>query len=293
MARWLPVAPIPPEQVGSIAELANLSYVPSRGMLVRRDDWDAVGGMDPGYYPVLWADVDFCRRLTDIGRRFGLVASAMVAHPGNASTTPAYSRFLHERNARRFRRLHGERARDAPVDERIPPATLRAVAQAAAETLSELAGRYTALSLAPHSLRGIDAPLLPDDVDEPGSDDQTNSTRDADFSRIYERVIRFSEAEVLRANPAGRLHPIAEPPETARYSALGIPESALLAIADDRQFVIAAFAKLLDRLPSPADLDDTTRRLAIRATTRSAVIDRLLGSDEYRAMAAQVEVHRQ
>lgn len=294
IVQWLPAAPVRPEQLDALPQLRELAYLPSRGMLVRLDDWDAVGGMDPGYYPVLWGDVALCRAVVDAGKRFALVPSALVKHPGNGSSTPAYAAFLHERNGERFRRLRADPDSDAPLDPRIPPDTLERVARAATQALAELAQRYSALSLTPHALVGVDAPPLPSDpsTDEP-SDRAAESSRDLEFPRIYQRVVAFTESELARADPTTRETPTSEPVDTAMYSVLGVPESALLAIDDDRQFIVAAFAKLLDRLPSAADTDDIARRLEIRATTRRAVINQLLGSEEYRMMGARIEVRRE
>jgi GT2 family glycosyltransferase len=123
-----PVEAFTPERWGD--------YVPSRGMLVRREDWDAVGGMDPAYYPVLWADVDFCAAQTARGRRFAIARAARARHADHGSLPGALGPFLHARNRDRFLARHrpGAAARRAPDLLRpSSPAALRGVLHAAVD----------------------------------------------------------------------------------------------------------------------------------------------------------------
>ena len=54
-------------------------------LLVRRADFDAVGGFDPAFAPAWFEDVDLCARLLALGRRIRYVPSARVAHVGGVS----------------------------------------------------------------------------------------------------------------------------------------------------------------------------------------------------------------
>jgi GT2 family glycosyltransferase len=104
-ARVLPPPWRPPPDPFPLDELDvpdDMPYLPSRGMLVRTDAWDTVGGFDPRFYPVLWADVDFCTALRHAGLRFRHSARATVSHGGSASTPTAMGRFLSRRNERLF-----------------------------------------------------------------------------------------------------------------------------------------------------------------------------------------------
>jgi len=60
--------------------------------LVRRSVWDDLGGLDPGFAPAWWEDVDFCARLSPPGRShvsvttgFWLVPDARICHVGGSS----------------------------------------------------------------------------------------------------------------------------------------------------------------------------------------------------------------
>ena len=80
----------------------DFDFVTGSGMLVRSQVWRGVGGWDPGYYPVGYADVDFNQRLVAAGWKVALEPTATCTHPGSAST-PTHLRFLLSfHNRRRF-----------------------------------------------------------------------------------------------------------------------------------------------------------------------------------------------
>ena len=142
--------------------LDDLSYLPSRGMLVRASAWDAVGGMDPLLYPVQYVDVDFSFAIRASGLRHALVPVAMVGHAAGSSTAPGFGEFVQIRNAERFLQkwfpLSSRRQklaslsaplRPSPVEAlgsdlhpSMPHPLLAAVAQSASDTLLHLAGAY-------------------------------------------------------------------------------------------------------------------------------------------------------
>ena len=51
-------------------------------MAVTRNAWDSVQGMDPGFYPVWFEDVDLCKRLLEIGAAIVYCPSARFHHSG-------------------------------------------------------------------------------------------------------------------------------------------------------------------------------------------------------------------
>ncbi len=51
-------------------------------LAIKREAWDAVGGMDTQFAPVWFEDVDFCKRLLDSGRRIIYCPSARFHHSG-------------------------------------------------------------------------------------------------------------------------------------------------------------------------------------------------------------------
>jgi GT2 family glycosyltransferase len=80
-------------------------------LLVRRSVFEALGGLDTGFGPAWFEDVDFCRRLTAAGWRIGFVPDARVVHRGGSSLgSLSRAAFLElwYRNMRRYvRRHHG------------------------------------------------------------------------------------------------------------------------------------------------------------------------------------------
>ena len=57
-------------------------------MLVRRDAFEAIGGMDEGFF-LYWEDADFCRRLERAGWRTFHLPSAGAMHVGGRSSRHA------------------------------------------------------------------------------------------------------------------------------------------------------------------------------------------------------------
>jgi len=54
-------------------------------LMIRRDVWERLGGMDESFYPVWFEDVDFCRRALDSGVRIEYVPSVTARHRGGHS----------------------------------------------------------------------------------------------------------------------------------------------------------------------------------------------------------------
>jgi N-acetylglucosaminyl-diphospho-decaprenol L-rhamnosyltransferase len=54
-------------------------------LMLRRAAFDAVGGMDPGFYPAWFEDVDLCRRLLDAGWPIYFVPNAVFRHEGGVA----------------------------------------------------------------------------------------------------------------------------------------------------------------------------------------------------------------
>ncbi|MCA1943476.1 MAG: glycosyltransferase [Yonghaparkia sp.] len=141
---WYPETDTPLDEIGA---LEGYAYVGSRGMLVRTAAWDAVGGMDPRFYPVMWADVDLCSTLLARGLRFRSVIDAHCTHEQSASTSSQFSAVLWHRNLSLLRQKHaGAPPEPAPsitgtVDARLEPGLIATIARAAASLVRELADR--------------------------------------------------------------------------------------------------------------------------------------------------------
>jgi len=78
-------------------------------LAVRREEWQDVGGMDPGFYPAWFEDVDLARRLRSAGALLLYWPAARFRH-ALGSTVPrlGYGRFLfiYYRNLTRYLRKH-------------------------------------------------------------------------------------------------------------------------------------------------------------------------------------------
>lgn len=94
----------------------RLDWVASSGSLVRVDALDAVGGIDPAFFPVLWGDVDLGHRLTVAGHRVVVVPGAIARHDGNGSSTEFLRDAVGPVNAERFRAKVSGRAEPVVID---------------------------------------------------------------------------------------------------------------------------------------------------------------------------------
>ena len=54
-------------------------------LIVRRDVWERLGGLDEQFHPVWFEDVDFCRRAVDAGYQIEYVPSVTARHAGGHS----------------------------------------------------------------------------------------------------------------------------------------------------------------------------------------------------------------
>lgn len=63
---------------------AYVDQVIGAALVARRSDWDAIGGMDGGFF-LLFEDVDFCKRMADRGTRAVHWPNLVVRHVGHES----------------------------------------------------------------------------------------------------------------------------------------------------------------------------------------------------------------
>jgi len=54
-------------------------------LMVRREVWRELGGLDEGFFPVWFEDVDFCRRICELGLKLYYVPEAVAIHTGGHS----------------------------------------------------------------------------------------------------------------------------------------------------------------------------------------------------------------
>ena len=91
-----------------VIEACDVDWVSGCAFAVRRADFAAVGGFDPGYR-LFVEDVDLCERLRARGRRIRFDPAAEVVHRVGASTSrrPLRARLLHARALDRYLSRHG------------------------------------------------------------------------------------------------------------------------------------------------------------------------------------------
>jgi N-acetylglucosaminyl-diphospho-decaprenol L-rhamnosyltransferase len=75
---------------GTNGSSAEVDWVSGACMMVRRKDWDAVGGFDERYF-MYWEDADLCRRLRTRGSTIRYVPEARVIHRVGGSSRTARS----------------------------------------------------------------------------------------------------------------------------------------------------------------------------------------------------------
>ncbi|MFM8863094.1 MAG: glycosyltransferase [Acidimicrobiia bacterium] len=127
MDHWFPLERVRPSEFDTGH---RLDWVASSGALIRVDALDAVGGIDPGFFPVFWGDVDLGYRLTRAGHRVVVVPEAVARHEHNGSSTAFLREAVAPVNAARFRAkaTGGAQPVAIDVDRDIADAVLAAAA---------------------------------------------------------------------------------------------------------------------------------------------------------------------
>lgn len=69
-------------------------YVQGAAMAVRKALWNDLGGLDPGYFPAYFEEVDFCERARRKGWKVGVVAEARAIHHQQTENQLQSPRFL-------------------------------------------------------------------------------------------------------------------------------------------------------------------------------------------------------
>ena len=160
----------------------RVDYASACSLLVRRTTWDALGGMDPGYHPAYYEDVDLCLGIHALRQQVLFEPRSRVRHHESVSSDTLYKSFLFGRNQRRlvekwsdelaFREPPASlsrielsraiwRARGCPrrilvIDDRVPDAALGAGFGRMVEAAVDLSARGYAVSIFP--ARGVTMP---------------------------------------------------------------------------------------------------------------------------------------
>lgn len=80
----------------------RVDYCSGCSLLVRRRDFEEVGGLDETYYPAYFEDADLCLKLAAAGREVWFQPRSVVVHRESASTRSGYRQFLLDRNHELF-----------------------------------------------------------------------------------------------------------------------------------------------------------------------------------------------
>jgi GT2 family glycosyltransferase len=105
----------------------RVDYCSGSSLLVRRSTWEALGGLDEGYFPAYYEDVDLCLRITETGQEVWYEPTSRVRHLESRSSSSFYKSFLINRNRPRF----VERWKEVLAKRPLPqPNSAVAIAQA-------------------------------------------------------------------------------------------------------------------------------------------------------------------
>lgn len=107
--------------------LRRVDYCSAASLLVRRDSWEAIGGLDEGFFPAYCEDVDLCLQIAARGLKTLYQPRSTVVHREGSSTAHTYRTFLAERNRQRLRlRWAPALALHQPPDQENPQAIAEA-----------------------------------------------------------------------------------------------------------------------------------------------------------------------
>ncbi len=100
-----------------ITETREVDYASGCATLVKREAWDAVGGLDEGYFPAYFEDVDLCLRVRRAGWQVETEHRAVVHHAESSSTDDVVKAVAWERNKARFLARWGPAVEESARDD--------------------------------------------------------------------------------------------------------------------------------------------------------------------------------
>lgn len=92
----------PPPPRGAFKDAVPVDYASSASLLVRRDLWHAIGGMDEQFHPAYYIDVDLAMALRRAGWSVWCEPRSQVVHQRGGSAGLRFRIFVSERNRARF-----------------------------------------------------------------------------------------------------------------------------------------------------------------------------------------------
>lgn len=93
-----------PDQ-GQYDQPADVDYVTGAALAVRRDTWDGLDGLDPGYRPGYYEETELCLRARKRGQRVRVIPAARAVHHESASSGKLSRRFFYAYHRNRLRFL--------------------------------------------------------------------------------------------------------------------------------------------------------------------------------------------
>jgi O-antigen biosynthesis protein len=90
------------EAPGSMQFERRVDYCSGGALLVRRDVWEQLGGLDEGYYPAYYEDIDFCLAAAEAGWEVWYQPRSVVTHVRSVSTNQSLRALLFERGRETF-----------------------------------------------------------------------------------------------------------------------------------------------------------------------------------------------
>lgn len=91
------------EDRGQYDAVAPVPYLTGAALALRRAVWDRVGGMDEGFYPAYFEDLDLCLRLQDRGLVCSYIPHSVLRHTESTTTGKHTGTFYYYYHRNRFR----------------------------------------------------------------------------------------------------------------------------------------------------------------------------------------------
>lgn len=93
---------------GYMAFGRRVDYAAAALMLIRRETWTHLHGLDESFYPAYYEDVDFCLRAAAAGWECWFEPTSVAFHDRSSSTNSALRGYLFDRGRERFLQLWGD-----------------------------------------------------------------------------------------------------------------------------------------------------------------------------------------
>jgi hypothetical protein len=102
------------EEIGYMMFERRVQYASAGLVLIRREAWEDLGGIDTGFYPAYYEDVDLCLRAAEVGWESWYQPRAIAVHHRSSSTGASFREFLFDRSRRRLLERWANRIREQP-----------------------------------------------------------------------------------------------------------------------------------------------------------------------------------